>query len=97
MMRYIIYIFWIIIVLIGITFASLNSQKLAINYYVNTATVHLPVLLLIALVIGALLGVIAMLPSVVRSKGSNRRLKQRVKQIEQEVQNLRAIPIKDSH
>ena len=96
-MRYILYIFWFIVILIGVTFASLNSQNLTINYYVNTSTIHLPVLLLIALVVGAFLGVLAMLPSFIKSKHSSRRLKNKVKQIEQEVQNLRAIPLKDTH
>ena len=96
-MRYIIYLFWIIVVLIGVTFASLNPQTLSINYYVNTALIHLPILLLMTLVLGAWLGMVALLPSFVRAKNTSRRLKQKVKQIEQEVQNLRAIPIKDSH
>ena len=96
-MRYIIYIFWVIVVLFGVTFASLNPQTLSINYYVDTTAIHLPMLLLVVLVLGACLGMVAMLPSFVKSKNANRRLKQRVKQIEQEVQNLRSIPIKDSH
>lgn len=96
-MRYVIYIFWIIVILVGVTFASLNPQKLTLNYYVNTTTIHLPLLLLLVLVLGALLGVIAMLPSLIRAKSSNHRLKARVKQTEQEVQNLRSIPIKDAH
>ena len=72
-MRYVIYIFWIIVILVGVTFASLNPQKLTINYYVNTATIHLPLLLLFTLVLGALLGVIAMLPSLIRTKSANHR------------------------
>ncbi|WP_423063895.1 lipopolysaccharide assembly protein LapA domain-containing protein [Candidiatus Paracoxiella cheracis] len=96
-MRYVIYIFWIIVILVGVTFASLNPQKLTLNYYVNTTTIHLPLLLLLVLVLGALLGVIAMLPSLIRAKSSNHHLKARVKQTEQEVQNLRSIPIKDTH
>lgn len=70
-MRYVIYIFWIIVILVGVTFASLNPQKLTLNYYVNTTTIHLPLLLLLVLVLGALLGVIAMLPSLIRAKSSN--------------------------
>ena len=96
-MRYIVYVFWIIIILLGVTFASLNPQPLTINYYVDTTTIYLPILLLIALVIGAFLGIIAMLPMLVKSKSTSRRLRHQVKHIEQEVQNLRAIPIKDGH
>jgi len=96
-MRYVIYIFWIVVILVGVTFASLNPQTLTINYYVNTTTIHLPLLLLFTLILGAFLGVVAMLPSLIRAKSTNHRLKTRVKQTEQEVQNLRSIPIKDAH
>ena len=96
-MRPVIYIFWVIVILLGVTFASLNSEKLAVNYYVNTTSIHLPLLLLCTLVLGAFLGVIAMLPSLIRSKNMNRRLKHRAREAEQEVQNLRTIPIKDPH
>ena len=96
-MRYVFYVFWIIIILLGITFASLNPQRITINYYIDTKSIHLPLILLATLLVGAILGIIAMLPSVFRNKNSSRRLRQRVKQIEQEVQNLRTIPIKDTH
>ena len=58
---------------------------------------QLPILLMITLIIGALLGIIAMAPILIKSKQANRRLKQRIKQIELEVNNLRAIPIKETH
>ncbi len=96
-MRYLFYIFWILVILIGITFAALNPQRITLNYYLDTKSVHLPLMVLTTLVIGAVLGVIAMLPVLLKTKSVTRRYKHRVKQVEQEVQNLRNIPIKDSH
>ncbi len=96
-MRYVFYIFWILVILVGITFASLNPQRIILNYYLDTKSVHLPLMVLATLVIGAVLGIIAMLPSLIKSRSATRRMKHRIKQIEQEVQNLRNIPIKDSH
>jgi lipopolysaccharide assembly protein A len=96
-MKYLFFIFWIIVIILGVTFASLNSHTVDINYYVNSSSIHLPILLLITLVLGAILGCIAMLPTVIRGKHANHRLKHRVKQIEQEVNNLRTIPIKETH
>jgi putative membrane protein len=96
-MRYILYAFWTIVIILGVTFASLNPEKITLNYYIDTQTVHLPLVLLGSLVIGAFLGVMAMLPSVIKSKAKARRLNHHVKQVEQEVQNLRTIPIKDRH
>lgn len=96
-MRYVVYLFWIIIILLGVTFASLNPQKVTLNYYLDVKNVHLPFVLLAALVVGTLLGVIAMLPSLIKAKAKARRLSHHARQVEQEVQNLRAIPIKDGH
>lgn len=96
-MKYVFFIFWILVIIVGVTFASLNSHTVQINYYVNETVIHIPILLLITLVIGLMLGGVAMLPTVIRAKHSNRRLKQRIRQIEQEVNNLRAIPIKETH
>jgi len=96
-MRYILYLFWFIVIVFGVTFSVLNAQSLNINYYIAQSTVQLPVILLISLVLGAALGVIAMLPIVLRAKNAARKLRNQVKHIEQEVTNLRTIPIKDSH
>ena len=96
-MRYIAYIFWFIVIILGVLFATLNSNSVAINFYIKSFNVYLPLLLLIELAIGALLGMLAVLPALIRVKAGNRKLKQRAKQIEQEVQNLRNIPIKDAH
>lgn len=96
-MKYILFIFWALVIIIGVTFASLNSQMIKINYYAGEASMHLPILLMLALVCGVILGMIAMVPWVLKSKQTSRRLKHKVKQIEQEVNNLRAIPIKETH
>ena len=96
-MRYITYIFWFIIILLGIVFAVINSHSVTINLYAGDIECYLPLLLIILLALGAILGVIALMPALLRAKARNRKLKQRIKQSEQEVKNLRAIPIKDEH
>ena len=96
-MRYVAYGFWLLVVLVGIVFASLNSKTVDINFYVARYHVYLPLLMLIELALGAVLGVLAGLPWLFRAKRQTRKLKLRIKEIEQEVNNLRAIPIKDTH
>ncbi|OGO92574.1 MAG: hypothetical protein A3F41_06630 [Coxiella sp. RIFCSPHIGHO2_12_FULL_44_14] len=94
-MKYVFSLFWIAVILLGIAFAGLNSQKIIINYYINITTIPLPLLLFLTLTLGALLGVIVMLPIVLKSKNIHRRLKHRIKEVEQEVNNLRTLPVKD--
>lgn len=94
-MRYFFYLFWFCVVFIGVSFASLNSHPVAINYYFNQSTVHLPILLLLTLLAGTILGALAILPQLAKAKNNTRRLKNKLRQLDLEVNNLRKIPIQD--
>lgn len=96
-MRIISAILWIVLIIAGSSFAILNSQSLSLNYFVGTTTIYFPFLFLLLLLFGALLGGLAFLPFLIRSKAQSHRLKQKMKSLEQEVINLRSIPIKDPH
>ncbi|MCB1827331.1 MAG: DUF1049 domain-containing protein [Coxiellaceae bacterium] len=75
-------IFWILIIVLGITFAATNSRSVEIHYYFGKSDVYLPLLLLAELAIGALLGVIAVLPQMIKLKNSLRKTRQKIKQLE---------------
>lgn len=96
-MKYLFCAFWLVVMAFGVTFAGLNSGSVVVNYYLDEKSIRLPVLLLSVLAIGVFLGFIAMLPALLKKRCAIRRLRQHVKQIEQEVNNLRAIPIKETH
>jgi len=84
-MRYITYAFWILIILVGVSFAAINSHTVVIHYYIGSVNLYLPLLLLIELAIGAVLGVIAMMPAHLKMKNVARKYRQRIKQLEQDV------------
>ncbi|MES2217775.1 MAG: LapA family protein [Pseudomonadota bacterium] len=96
-MRIFSYIFVILIILLGISFATLNSGTIDINYYIGHKV--MPVSLLIAMVfaIGCLLGIIVGLWILIKTKLKNYRLKQKLKLAQKEIENLRAIPLQDKH
>jgi putative membrane protein len=94
-MRYVFGFFWLIVILLGVTFAILNPHSVNVNYLLNSRPIHLPILLLFTLLMGSFLGLVAMLPAVLRNKRSNSHLRARVKEAEHELQNLRTIPIKE--
>ena len=96
-MRYIVAIFWIIIIILAIIFVAMNSSTVPLNYYVGKSSIYLPLLLFITLVVGAFLGICAMLPLWLRAKNQKRKIKGRLRDAEQELKNLRNIPIKDAH
>lgn len=88
-MRIITYLFWILVILLGVSFALLNSRSVEIHYYAGKVELYLPLLLLIELVIGAFLGVIAMLPKIFKLKGIIRKSRLQIKQLENELHALR--------
>jgi putative membrane protein len=89
------YFFLLIIVLFGMTFATLNSETVTINYYFSQSTLPLSLLIVLVFALGCLIGMMAGLWLVFKAKLKNYRTKQRLSSAEKEIENLRAIPIQD--
>lgn len=94
-MRIISYVLLLIIVLFGMTFAALNSESVTINYYFDQSTLPLSLLLVLVFALGCLIGIVAGLWLLIKSKLTVHRLKQRLNLAEKEIDNLRAIPLQD--
>lgn len=94
-MRIISYFFLLVIVLFGLTFATLNSESVTINYYLGQSSLPLSLLLVLVFALGCLLGMIVGIWLLIKSKLSNYRLRQRLILAEKEIDNLRAIPLQD--
>jgi putative membrane protein len=73
-----------------------NDQLVELNYYVNSIPVSFSLVIVLTLCIGALLGVLASLPMILKLKHENARLVRQVKMTEKEINNLRVIPVKDT-
>jgi lipopolysaccharide assembly protein A len=96
-MKYVGYIILIVLILLGITFAVLNSDTVALHYYAGRIEMPLSLCMAMSVAIGILLGILVMLPRLFRLRVRARKLRKRLKVAEQEIENLRAIPIKDTH
>lgn len=82
--------------LFGVTFAVQNKQHIELSYYFGLHwTGPMSVALLAALILGILVGYVGSLRMVVRMQRQLVQARKEVRQIEQEVTNLRALPIKD--
>ncbi len=88
--------FFIVIIFLGLIFHLKNDQLVELNYYVNSIPVSLSLVIVLTLCIGALLGVLASLPMILKLKHENARLDRQVKITEKEINNLRVIPVKDT-
>jgi lipopolysaccharide assembly protein A len=96
-MKRIFYLIVIVIALLcGITFAFQNRQEIELAYYFGIRwRGSASLALLAALSIGVVIGYLASLRMVIRMQRQLVQARKEVRQIEQEVMNLRALPIKD--
>ncbi len=96
MRRFLYFFVAIIMLVIGLGFAYKNAQIVNVDYYFG---MHwegpLSLLLLSTLTLGALLGLMAGLGMYVRIQRQLVRARREIRAMEQEAQNLRALPIKD--
>jgi uncharacterized integral membrane protein len=67
-MRILLYIVWAIIAVYVVVFTILNSSTVELKFYFTSVKIYLPLLLLLNLIIGALLGIVAMLPILLRTR-----------------------------
>jgi Predicted membrane protein len=94
-MRIFSYLILLVIMLVGLTFASLNSQLITFNYYLGTYEITLSLLLVFAFGVGIFVGLLFAVASWLKAKYENVRLKNKFKVLEKEVENLRSLPLKE--
>ena len=94
-MRIIITLFYLILILVGVSFAALNASSVHVNFYYTTLNMPISVLMTLMLGVGVLLGFFLFLYRYWRLKGEYRKVKNQLKITEKEIKNLRAIPLSD--
>lgn len=97
MKRIFLVLLFVVLVAVGSTFAALNTDPVELNYYLGQLSAPLSVIALLFIVVGALLGVVTTFGMVLRAKREQVELRRKIKLREQEIRNLRQIPIKDRH
>ena len=87
--------FILIIMMLGASFAVLNAEPVLFNYYLGSRELPLSLIIIAALGAGVVIGVLASIGMVLEVKRENHSLKRHSRLINEEVQNLRSIPLKD--
>ncbi len=90
-------VFFLVVFLLGVSFALRNPSKVTIEYYFGLEWGPFPLSLVIIVVflLGVLLGgVVASLPVLARRQ-ETRRIRRRMEDMEQELTRLRKLPLKD--
>jgi putative membrane protein len=85
------------VILFGIIFAILNAENVQLNYYFGSKQLPLSLAIVLSMIVGAILGVLASINLILRSRKEIARLRKASEIAEKEIANLRAIPIKNSH
>ena len=89
------FIFYLVVAFLAVIFALLNGEAAQFDYYFGKASLPLALMLAIAMAIGALLGVIATVGMVVKSKRQASAMRRNATNAEKELAKLRAIPHQD--
>ncbi|MCU7914604.1 MAG: LapA family protein [Candidatus Thiodiazotropha sp. (ex Gloverina cf. vestifex)] len=84
-----------IVMLLGVVFTVLNAEPVQFNYYFGNHQIPLSLIMTGALGAGALLGVLSCMGLMFGLKRENLSLKRQSQMASQEVNNLRALPLKD--
>lgn len=96
MKRLLYFLLGVVAMFLGLSFAYKNSQVVALDYYFGLHWASpLSLMLLATLATGVVLGFVASLGMVLRMQRQLVRARREIREIEQEVMNLRALPIKD--
>ena len=96
-MRILLLVFYILLIIIGVSFAALNASSVEVNLYFNTVSMPISVLMTIMLGLGILIGFLLFLTRYWRVKIDCRKMKNQLRLTEKEIKNLRSIPLQDQH
>jgi len=87
---------FITVFIIGAAFSAINTLPVNINYYLGSISAPLSVVIVISIVTGILIGAAIIYSASLRVRYENRRLNKKLNIVEQEIDSLRILPIKDS-
>jgi putative membrane protein len=80
---------------LGASFASMNTGTVRLDFYFAVREVPVSLALVLTLAVGALVGMLSVGGLVVQLKHENAELRRKVRLTSEEVNNLRALPIRD--
>lgn len=90
------YVFILLLILIGITFSLLNAQRVVLHYYFGQKEWPFSFFLVLSFGFGIFVGWLSMLVRWLSLKSHDRKLSKQLKVAQQELDNLRIVPIKEN-
>lgn len=96
-MRIVMMIFYVCLILLGVSFSVLNAKLVELDLYFKTLAMPMSLLLVTIFAFGVLWGLSFFVFKYLRLKFTLSQLKAQLALSEKEVKNLRSIPIQDQH
>jgi len=96
-MRILMTIFYLLLIILGVSFAALNAKATQINLYLMTLQLPVSVLMILMLGFGMMIGFFLFIGRYWRLKTECYKIRSQLKLTEKEIKNLRAIPLHDQH
>lgn len=87
----------LLVIAFTVSFALLNNQSVAVDYYFGTLELPLTALIFLALVAGWCLGGLSFFKYIVKIKLESREANRAANLAEAEVKNLRKLPLKNDY
>jgi putative membrane protein len=81
----------VILVVLGLSFAVLNSQSVALNYYFGVRDIPLSMIVVVSLVAGAVTGILVSLGTIVRLKQQAGSLRRRLRTAQRDAEQARIL------
>lgn len=97
MVRFLLFIFFLALIFLFFVFTLENLDLVSLNLIIEKFQVPLGLTMLVSFILGTVIGILFSISLVLKNKNKARVLAKKVAVAEQEVENLRQLPIKSSH
>ena len=89
------FLFLVVLVVLGLSFAVLNAQSVSLNYYFGYREIPLSMIVVLSLAAGAVIGVLVSAALILRMKAQNSQLRRKLRNAEKDSDQLRVLPAEE--
>jgi putative membrane protein len=89
------FLFLVVLVVLGLSFAVLNAQSVPLNYYFGFREIPLSMIVVLSLAAGAVIGVLVSAGLILRMKAQTRQLRRKLRNAEKDSDQLRVLPAEE--
>ncbi len=89
------FLFLVVLIVLGLSFAVLNAQVVSLNYYFGYRDIPLSMVVVLSLAAGAVIGVLVSAGLILRMKAQTRQLRRKLRNAEKDSDQLRVLPAQE--